>query len=93
MSPSCWMVPRRSQCHYKRTVTQTGQEMVKLKSTSGVVIYLAGTLVESGAHTQQGTPATSSGEAEIRSLTECAKATLFVKHFAETDCGMNVDTP
>ena len=35
------------------------------KSTSGVVIYLAGTLVESGAHTQQGAPATSSGEAQI----------------------------
>ena len=63
------------------------------KSTSGVVIYLAGTPVESGAHTQQGAPATSSGEAEIRSLTECAKATLFVKHLAETDFGMDVDTP
>lgn len=63
------------------------------KSTSGSVIYLAGTLVESGAHTQQGTPATSSGEAEIRSLTECAKAALFVKHLAETDFGMVIDTP
>ena len=63
------------------------------KSTSGVVIYLAGTLVESGAHTPQGTPATSSGEAEIRSLTECAKATLVVKQLAETDFGMDVDTP
>ena len=64
------------------------------KSTSGVVIYLAGTLVESGAHTQQVAPATSSGEAEIRSLTECATATLFVKHLAETaDFGMDVDTP
>ena len=62
------------------------------KSTSGVVMCLAGTLVEWGAHTQQGAPATSSGEAEIRSLTECAKAALFAKHFAETDFGMEVDT-
>ena len=63
------------------------------KSASGSAIYLAGTMVESGSHSQQGTPATSSGEAEIRSLTECAKTTIFVKHLAETDFKMDIDTP
>ena len=57
------------------------------------MIFLAGTVVESGSHTQQGTPAASSGEAEIRALNECAKTSVFVKNLAETDFGMSIDTP
>ena len=53
------------------------------KSSSGEVIVLASTVVETGSTTQPGVPATSSGEAEIRSLTHCAQSSVHVK----------VDTP
>ena len=63
------------------------------KSTSGEIIFLAGTAVEVGSHTQPGTPATSSGEAELRALNECAKSSVFVRNLAMNDFGLNVDVP
>ena len=63
------------------------------RSTSGEAIFVGGTLVESSSHTQPGTPATSSGEAEIRSLTHCAQTAVFVRNLAEKDFGMKLDTP
>ena len=63
------------------------------KSTSGSITFLAGTAIECSSHTQPGVPATSSGEAEIRSLTQCAKDTVFLKNLCELDFGLLVDTP
>ena len=63
------------------------------RSTSGEAIFLGGTLVESSSHTQPGTPATSSGEAEIRALTHCAQTAMFVKNVCEHDFGLSVETP
>ena len=63
------------------------------KSTSGEVLFLAGTAVEATSHTQQGVPATSSGEAELRSLNECARSSVYVRNLATHDFGLNVDTP
>ena len=62
-------------------------------STSGSITFLGGTAIESSSHTQPGVPATSSGEAEIRSLTQCAKDTVFLKNLCELDFGPVVDTP
>ena len=63
------------------------------KSTSGEVLVLGGTVIETGSHTQQGTPATSSAEAEIRSLTHCAQSAVHVKNLCEQDLGMEVEMP
>ena len=63
------------------------------KSSSGEVIVLAGTVVETGSTTQPGVPATSSGEAEIRSLTHCAQSSVYVRNLACEDFGLKVDTP
>ena len=62
-------------------------------STSGEVLFLAGTAVEATSHTQQGVPATSSGEAELRSLNECARSSVYVRNLATHHFGLNVDTP
>ena len=63
------------------------------KSTSGQVIVLGGTVVETSARTQQGTPATSSGEAEVRALTQCAQDLVFVRNLGVEDFGMSIDVP
>ena len=63
------------------------------KSSSGEVIVLAGTVVETGSTTQPGVPATSSGEAEIRSWTHCAQSSVYVRNLACEDFGLKVDTP
>ena len=55
------------------------------KSSSGEVIVLVGTVVETGSTTQPGVPATSSGEAEIRSLTHCAQSSVYVRNLACED--------
>ena len=63
------------------------------KSSSGEVIILAGTVVETNSTTQPGVPATSSGEAEVRSLTHCAQSAVYVRNLAQEDFGLTVDTP
>ena len=63
------------------------------KSSSGEVIVLAGTVVETKSTTQPGVPATSFGEAEMRSLTRCAQSCVYVKNLAQEDFGMKIDTP
>ena len=62
------------------------------KSTSGKALFLAGTAVEAASHTQQ-VPATSSGEAELRSLNECASKSVYLRNLATNDFGLNVDAP
>ena len=63
------------------------------KSTSGEILFLGGTAVECNSHTQPGTPATSSGEAEIRALNHCALSALFIRNLAQEDFGMTVNVP
>ena len=63
------------------------------KSTSGEILFLGGTAVECNSHTQPGTPATSSGEAEIRALNHCALSAVFVRNLAQEDFGMTVNVP
>lgn len=63
------------------------------KSSSGEVIVLAGTVVETNSTTQPGVPATSSGEAEVRSLTHCAQSAVYVRNLAQEDFGLRIDTP
>ena len=63
------------------------------KSTSGQAIVLGGTVVETSARSQQGTPATSSGEAEVRALTQCAQDLVFVRNLGVEDFGMTIDVP
>ena len=55
------------------------------KSTSGSITFLERTTIECSSHTQPGVPATSSGEAEIGSLAQCAKDTVFPKNLCELD--------
>lgn len=63
------------------------------KSSSGEVIVLAGTVVETNSTTQAGVPATSSGEAEVRALTHCAQTCVYVKNLAQEDFGLKIDVP
>ena len=63
------------------------------KSTSGEVIMLAGCLIEDASNTQPGTPATSSAEADLRSLTKTAQSLVYVKQLCELDFGLNIATP
>ena len=49
--------------------------------------------METSARTQQGTPATSSGEAEVRALTQCAQDLVFVRNLGVEDFGMSIDVP
>ena len=63
------------------------------KSAGAQVIVLGGTVVETSARTQQGTPATSSGEAEVRALTQCAQDLVFVRNLGVEDFGMSIDVP
>eukprot|EP00435_Cladocopium_sp_Y103_P018627 s4452_g4.t1 len=51
------------------------------------------TAVEATSHTQQGVPATISGEVELRSLNERAKSSVFVRKLAMNDFGLSVDVP
>ena len=63
------------------------------KSTTGEILFLGGTAVETSSFTQQGTPATSSGEAEMRALNHCALSAVFVRNLAQEDFGMTVSVP
>ena len=63
------------------------------KSSSGEVIVLAGTVVETNSITQPGVPATSSGEAELRALTRCGQSAVYVRNLAQHDFKLKVDTP
>ena len=63
------------------------------KSTSGECLFVNGTMVESCSKTQEGAPATSSGEAELRSLTQCCKSAVFIKNLCQEDFGLKVDVP
>ena len=49
--------------------------------------------METSARTQQGTPATSSGEAEVRALTQRAQDLVFVRNLGVEDFGMSIDVP
>ena len=63
------------------------------KSTSGEVLVLGGTVVEANSTTQSGNPATSSGEAELRSLNHCAQSSMYIQNLARYDFGLPVSTP
>ena len=55
------------------------------RSSSGEVIVLAGTVVETNSITQPGVPATSSGEAELRALTRCGQSAVCVRNLAQNE--------
>ena len=63
------------------------------KSTSGEVLVLGGTVVEANSSTQSGNPATSSGEAELRSLNHCAQSCMYIQNLAVHDFDLPVSTP
>ena len=63
------------------------------KSTSGEILLLGGTVVEASSSTQTGNPATSSGEAELRSLNHCAQSSIYSRNLALNDFGLPVATP
>ena len=63
------------------------------KSTSGEILLLGGTVVEASSSTQSGNPATSSGEAELRSLNHCAQSSIYSRNLAMNDFGLPVATP
>ncbi|CAE7247114.1 RE1, partial [Symbiodinium natans] len=63
------------------------------KSTSGEVLVLGGTVVEANSTTQSGNPATSSSEAELRSLNHCAQSSVYIQNLARYDFGLPVSTP
>ena len=63
------------------------------KSSSGEVIILAGTFVETNSTTQPGVPATSAGEAQGRSVTHSAQNAGHVRNLAQENFVSTVDTP
>jgi len=63
------------------------------QSSSGEVIVLGGTVVETNSTTQAGVPATSSGEAEVRALAHCAQTCVCMKKLSQENFGLKIDTP